>query len=256
MHTKQTIKNQIEKLGIKGTDTLLIHSSMKAIGEVENGADGVIDAFMEYMKDGLLVFPTHTWKQINDEYNVFDVKNEPSCVGILSNMFMGRPGVIRSWHPTHSVAAVGRDAAEYVSGEEKWETPCPRTGCWGKLYDREAKVLFIGCGLKNNTLLHGVEEWNDVPNRISDNYQYLKIQTPEGKVIERPSRRHFPGISANYDKIGEALFEKGIAKNGQIGDGKSIVCDVKGMTDLTTRFLTLDPDLFLNSRPVPINWYR
>ena len=256
MHTKKAIKNQIEQLGIKGTDTLLIHSSMKAIGEVENGADGVIDAFIEYMKDGLLVFPTHTWQQINEEYNIFDVKNELSCVGILSNIFMKRPKAIRSWHPTHSVAAIGKEAAEYTAGEERWETPCPRKGCWGRLYDRSAKVLFIGCSLKNNTLLHGVEEWNDVPNRISDSYQYLKILTPDGKVIDRPSRRHFPGISGSYDKIEEALFENGIAEKGMIGEAESILCDVRGMVDLTTGFLKRDPELFSNSEPIPKDWYR
>ena len=42
MHTKQSIKRQIEELGIKGTDTLLIHSSMKAIGKTEDGVDGCL----------------------------------------------------------------------------------------------------------------------------------------------------------------------------------------------------------------------
>ena len=60
------------------------------------------------------MLPTHTWKQINDEYNVFDVLHEPSCVGILTNIFRQRPGVIRSWHPTHSVAAYGKDAWQSI----------------------------------------------------------------------------------------------------------------------------------------------
>lgn len=79
MYTKQDLKDSIIKIGIRPTDTLFIHSSMKAIGQVEGGADTVLDAFIEYLKDdGLLIFPTHTWKQINDEYNVFDPMTEPS----------------------------------------------------------------------------------------------------------------------------------------------------------------------------------
>ena len=145
LYSKNDIINSIINIGIKSTDTLLVHSSMKSIGKVENGADSVLDAFMEYMKEGLLIFPTYTWKQMNDEYNIFNPETEPSCVGILSNIFRKRPGVIRSLHPTHSVAAYGEDAADYTSGEEKWDTPCPRGGCWGKLYDRKAKILFLGC---------------------------------------------------------------------------------------------------------------
>ena len=47
-------------MNIDQNGTIIVHSSMKSIGEVEGGADTVLDAFSEYMKDGLLVFPTHT----------------------------------------------------------------------------------------------------------------------------------------------------------------------------------------------------
>lgn len=49
MYTKSDLINSIANLGIKPTDTLLIHSSFKSIGRVENGTDTVFDAFIEYM---------------------------------------------------------------------------------------------------------------------------------------------------------------------------------------------------------------
>ncbi|MDP4089124.1 MAG: AAC(3) family N-acetyltransferase [Bacillota bacterium] len=259
MYTKNNLINGIINLGIRQTDTLLVHSSMKVVGQVEHGADTVLDAFMEYMRDGLLIFPTHTWAQINDEYNVFNPETEPSCVGILTNMFMKRPGVVRSWHPTHSVAAYGRDAAEYVSGEELWDTPCSRGGCWGKLYDKGAKILFLGCSLRSNTFLHGVEEWNNIPNRLADTYQALKIITPEGEEIECPQRRHYSStgdVSKNYGKMLEPFHYTGIARRGFIGDAESVLCDVVGMAALTTSFLRLNQDLFADNEPVPVEWYR
>lgn len=67
---------------------------------------------------GLLLLPTHTWKTINAENPVFDVDNEPACVGILPNLFLKRPGVIRSLHPTHSMAGYGKDAASYLDGKK------------------------------------------------------------------------------------------------------------------------------------------
>ena len=45
MFTKEQLKEQIRQMGIQPNDTVLIHTSMKAIGEVEGGADTVIDAF-------------------------------------------------------------------------------------------------------------------------------------------------------------------------------------------------------------------
>jgi len=258
MYTKEQLLKQIQELGIQPSDTLLIHSSMKSIGPVDGGADTVLDAFIEYMQDGLLIFPTHTWKQMNAEYNVFDVVNEPSCVGILTELFRKRPGVIRSWHPTHSVAALGKDANEYVSGEEQWDTPCPRQGCWGKLYDRHAKILFIGCGLNRNTIIHGVEEWNNIPNRLTG-HQPLKVLTPDGRLLDTPMRRHHSpvgNISENYIILEEPLVDSGIATIGRLGDARTILCDVVPMVDLTSSFLQKNPDLFLTQQPIPREWYK
>lgn len=258
IYTKTDLIKQVEALGVRSNDTLCIHSSMKAIGEVEGGADTVLDALIEYLNKGLLIFPTHTWDRMNENHTIFNPLTDPSCVGILSNLFMKRTGVVRSLHPTHSVAALGRDAAEYIRGEERRETPCPRNGCWGKLYDRGAKILFIGCDLTKNTIIHGVEEWNHIPHRLVEKYQPYKILTPEGKIIDRPFLGHDSSrgdISKNYDKLEEPLLKTGIAKLGRIGDAKTYICDVGRMVDLTTVFLKKKPDLFADRAPIPPEWY-
>lgn len=259
MFTKQDLLDSISKIGILPSDTLLVHSSMKAIGQVDGGADTVLDAFIEYLQDdGLLIFPTHTWKQMNDEYNVFNPLTEPSCVGLLTNLFLKRLGVIRSLHPTHSVAALGKDAAEYTSGEEQFDTPCSRDGCWGKLYDRNAKILFLGCSLKRNTFLHGVEEWINIPNRLMAEPRQLKIVNPDGGTIDRPLRsHHFPSgnVSYNYDKMLAPFLHYKVAKDGKIGDAESVLCDAVGIADITSKFLHKNPELFDDNNPIPEEWY-
>ena len=42
-------------MGIQPNDTVLIHISLKSVGEVADGADGLIDAFCEYLTDGLFL---------------------------------------------------------------------------------------------------------------------------------------------------------------------------------------------------------
>lgn len=259
MYTKQNLIDSLIEIGIKPSDTLLVHSSMKAIGEVDGGADTVLDAFIEYLKDdGLLILPTHTWEQINDKYNVFNPKTEPSCVGLLTNLFLKKPGVIRSLHPTHSIAALGKDALEYTSGEELFDTPCSRNGCWGKLYDRKAKILFLGCSLKKNTFIHGVEEWSNIPNRLMDKPRQLKIVSPDGSIIDRPLRSHFfskGDVSSNYDKLLAPFLYYQVANKSKIGDAESVLCDAVGMANITTNFLQRDPKLFEDGNPIPKDWY-
>ena len=50
MYTKQDLIQCLKDMGLKSTDAIMVHSSMKAIGEVEGGADTVVDAFMEYFE--------------------------------------------------------------------------------------------------------------------------------------------------------------------------------------------------------------
>ena len=52
MYTKEQLKKQVENMGLTGEETILIHSSMKSIGEVEGGADTVLDAWIEYFGHG------------------------------------------------------------------------------------------------------------------------------------------------------------------------------------------------------------
>ena len=92
MHTKNTLIKDIEHAGIKPNGTLIIHSSMKSLGQVEGGAETVLDVFIEYMKEGLLLFPTHSWSEKNLKDGIYNPKTEPSNVGILPNLFMKRDG--------------------------------------------------------------------------------------------------------------------------------------------------------------------
>ena len=257
MYTKADLIKAFKEIGINPEGTLLVHSSMKAVGEVEGRADTVIDAFLEYMQDGLLVFPTHSWSEENNEDNKFNPETEKSCVGILTNVFRKRKEVFRSLHPTHSLAAFGKDAEKFISGEEKVETPCPRDGCYGKLYDREAQILFLGCTLKSNTFIHGVEEWNQIPNRLGETPVDYKIILKD-KVMERPVHPHqapVEDVSKNYDKLKKPLLEKNICHKGKIGDAVSYLCQAKEMADLTSRFLQKNQDLFLDDQPIPEEWY-
>lgn len=255
-YSKSDLISSIEKIGLKPTDTVLIHSSYKAMGNVEGGPEIVLDAFIEYMKEGLLIFPTHTWKSVLPEKPIFNVQEEKPCIGILPTLFLKRPGVKRSVHPTHSVAAIGEGADEYLSGEENMTTPCGRKGCWGKLYDMEAKILFLGDVMVKNTFLHSVEEWSNIPNRLTPETTAYTI-VDGNKEFEMNCHRHVGyDYSQHYIKMRDPFLAKGIAVKGYIGDGLSYLCDAKGMADLTTDYLKRNLNLFANDEPIPLEWYE
>lgn len=267
-YNKQQLKDQLESMGLKGGETILIHSSMKAIGVVNGGADTVLDVWMEYFKNGLLLLPTHTWKTVNADNPVYNPYTTPSCVGLLTNMFMKRDGVIRSLHPTHSMSGYGKNAAEYLAGEEYNNTPCTPGGCYDRLKEVGGKVLLVGVGHERNTYIHSVEEVLNVPNRLSDMPMELVIELQEesnnsGKLppYNRDEgwkkhtdnklcrkvyvRKHYnaqqPHISEDFVKLNQIFLDSGVVRKVKFGDADSLLCDAKGMFNIVRQVIAPDP---------------
>lgn len=252
MHTKDSLMSDLANMGIDPTGTVLVHSSMKSIGDVEGRADTVLDALSDYMREGLLVLPAHTWSYINKDHPRFEAANSPVCVGILPELFRHRPGVIRSLHPTHSVAALGRDAASFTAGDERFDTPCHRQSAWGKLLDRKGQILLVGVDLRRNTFIHGIEEWVDVPDRLTAEPEPLVTVLPDGTEIQVPSRRHQgPFSSEFFGKVEELLEEKGAMRRGRFGDAEVRICDTVRLMEVLEPVLRENPYLFADDRPLP-----
>lgn len=255
MHTQSSLIKDIEKIGVNKEGTLLIHSSMKAIGEVDGRGDTVIDAFIDYMKEGLLLFPTHTWSEDNLKDGIYNPKTEPSCVGLLTNLFRKRQGTTRSMHPSHSVTAMGKRAKEYTDRDDQFEnyTPCPTGGCFDGLYDEDAQILFFGVPLTRNTYIHVIEEKLDIPNRINNKARDIKMIYENGDVRETKLYGHFStlgDVSQNYGKLLKPMLEMGMAKEGKIGDATSYLVKVRPMSDWVTKMLKDDPDLFSDNNEI------
>lgn len=259
IYTKDTLKQQLKEMGLKETDNLMLHSSMKAIGNTENGADTVIDAFMEYLSQGLFMTPAHTWKQMNEEYNIFDPKTEPACVGIIPNIFLKRKNVVRSLHPTHSIAAYGINAEEFVKGEENITTPCGIGGCWNRLYDINAKILLAGVTHIRNTYIHAIEEVFDVPERFTEKPTLFKIKMPDGNLKEINMYRHYnpktAHISESFDKMLDGYFETGAAKKVKFGNAECILCDAVKLFEVTEKILKKEINCFIDREEIPQQWY-
>jgi aminoglycoside 3-N-acetyltransferase len=252
MHTLESLVTDLKTLGIEPNDTLMVHSSMKAIGEVEGGADTVLDALQSVLSEGLLILPTHTWKEWNNPGGLFDPEREPSCVGVLTEIFRKRPGVFRSLHPSHSVAAWGVGAEEYVQGEEYAKSPGPRDGCWGRLYDHRAKILFLGAKSNTNTYLHSVEEWYDIDERVAETPTRFRVKKGD-EILELDICKHhskFWDPSQNFDKIEPLAVERGIAKVGIVGDATSVLMEAVGLADMVAILLEKNAHLFDQDTPL------
>lgn len=146
--TRMDIVRGLRDVGLHPGAVMLMHSSLSSMGHVEGGADAVIDALLEVVGlDGLASVPTHTWNTVRARQPVFHVRLSPSIVRHITEVFRHRPDAVRSRHPAHSVAAIGRRSTEYVQGHELCQTPCGRESPYGRLCAWGGHLLFLGVQL-------------------------------------------------------------------------------------------------------------
>lgn len=233
-------------LGITKGDNLLVHSSLHSLGEFEDKAKIVIEALLSVLgKDGTLIMPTLSYENVTLNYPYFDVKKTPSCVGGLTEYFRQRKDILRSVHPTHSFAAVGADASDYLQDHYLDNTPAGKNSPLVKLKKANGKILFIGCKLRPNTSMHAVEELVEPPYLFGKESVYF-ITDNEGKQYRKKYRNHnFIGYRQRYDRI-EKIIDKKYLSRGKILSADSFLLDSAKMWEVALKKLSEEPFYFVD----------
>ena len=251
--TKAVFLRQFADAGLKHDDTVMIHSSMKKIGDVDGGAETFFQALEEYFADGLIVFPTLTWQIGLEAYaastgNVYSVRDSATNISLLPELFRKRDGVVRSLLPTHSLAAKGRDAEEFCKIDPAAiKTPLPWDSPWGRLYERKAKILFIGCTIQSCTYFHAIEEKADIPGLYDPVPKHVKIIDYDGRETEIDMYRHL-GVHSKYYRLPESLlFAANAMYMTRIGDARTYVADAQKAADEILKLLKVNPHFFTDS---------
>ena len=256
MVNKGDVYALLSGLGVKSSDTVMIHTSMRAIGGVEGGCDGLIDAFCEYLSDGLFLIPTHTWANVNREQPIYDVRSTEPCIGALPTVAAFRYDGVRSLHPTHSVAAFGKRASEFVKGEEKASTPCTEGGAWRRLYDEDAWILLLGVGLDKNTYIHAVDEILDLDGKLGE-VRELTVIDGEGREYKTDFRPHSHATSQYFINYKKPLDELSVLSYGTLGNATVTAMKARELTRVLLHiWKSAEWDLTEEYREIPVSYYE
>jgi len=244
------LKQDLKNIGVSQGDVLVVHSSFKSMGHVEGGAACVIDALKAAVgEEGTLVFPTFTYAT-SCESSFFSNTETPSCVGYLSEFFRKSEGVLRTNHPTHSVAIWGalRDALN--EGVELDDTPMGPHAPYRKFAGYGAKILMLGCSLSHNSILHAVEELAELPYVLRQHQEFTVVDS-QGNVTQRRIRRHNFNrpdgrcILQRYDRTLDVLSE-GDYSIAQIHGAQSILLSSAALVEKALKKLQQDPLYFID----------
>jgi aminoglycoside N3'-acetyltransferase len=195
--TVRRFAEDLRRLGLAEGDLVCVHSSLNAVGFLVRGPDTVIDALGSVVGErGTVMMPTFSvggssYRYVKSAPPPFDPQRTAATTGTLPERFRHHPGVLRSLHPTHSVAARGPLAEELLRGHEDSETPFGDGTPYARLGPLGGKVLLLNCNA--NSLLHRMQEEIDWPNHYREEPFTLQVVTPEGLRSVR-IRVHGPGF--------------------------------------------------------------
>lgn len=242
----ESLLRDFDDLGIGTGSRVLVHSSLRAVGTVERGPDGLVDALLAAIgPTGTLVVPTFTYRSEH-----FDPVTTPGRTGAVSEAVRRRPGAFRSLHPFYSVAAIGPDAVGLCMDHEL----LAGTGV-GSPLDRHAAlgglIVLIGVGHEADTTIHVGEFHADAP--------YLdipfdpawpttaEVTTPDGPMTCSYDR--FPGCSRAFGILEPQLRARGVVRDGPVGGATAQVVPGQAVIEETVALLARNEAALLCADP-------
>jgi aminoglycoside 3-N-acetyltransferase len=220
------IAEDLRSLGVREGTTLLVHSSLSSLGFVVGGAPSVIRALRAALgPEGTL-----------------DLLQTPSCVGAISEAFRTMPGVTRSLHPTHSVAATGPRSKAITEGHELASTPCGEGTPYAKIIAAGGQILFLGATLDQNTMFHTLEAFAAVPYLMRGDSEVFAVTGADGRSREVPFRRHARGPDRRFAATTDLLAQNGILRRGKVAASTSLLVEAAPMAELMRDLLRQDPN--------------
>ncbi len=262
-YSKEDIIRQLEAMNAPRDKMVMLHSSLRAIGKVAGGAEGLLDILIEYFtkEGGLLCIPTHTWHNLDREITL-DMKSDDTCLGAFSSVAIRDGRGYRTESPTHSVVIFGdrKKAEEAAKGEVFAKTPTAPETVYGKLYELSGYVLLVGVAQNRNTYLHTVDEMLKIPNRMENKAIPVAIKKENGDVVKRELSLFFTDytedISDRFIKYDTPFRYHGCITDGFLGNAPCQLCDARKMKEVVEEiYKNAKDDPLKTEQPIPQKYY-
>jgi aminoglycoside N3'-acetyltransferase/dienelactone hydrolase len=241
----------LRTLGIANGDLVFCHSSLRSFGHVDGGPSTVVQALLEAVgSGGTLVAPIFRRFFWEGPQQVWDRERSPSLMGAISEAVRTWPGVRRSSHAPHPVAAVG-PLAEELTGR-RHRTDFALDSPFARLLELDAWVLLLGVDYGICTLIHLLEERLEVPYRHWTELAGTVIEDGVARRQSFPFLARYEGVFNDFAPLGRRLEAEGLVRTTTVGSSLLRAFRARDLHDCGLQALRQDP-LFLvsaDSRPL------
>lgn len=251
--TVDTMASDLDRLGVKSGQTILVHGSLSSLGWVCGGPPAVVDALMNVIgEEGTIVMPTHSpgnrdpnnmgsppvpeswYDTIRTQMPPYRPAVTPTRgMGAIAECFRSYPEVRRSDHPQHSFAAWGSEA-EFVVGDHPLDYSLGEQSPLARVYDLDGDVLFLGTTHATNTSLHLAEYRSSID---IDRTTHASAVLVDGER-EWVRWEDLALDDGDFDACGKAFETRypDIVDNGQVGVGEATLSSQQALVDFAVEW--------------------
>jgi len=230
----------LRRLGVESGDTVMVHASLRAIGPVEGGAGGVLEALEHAVGPrGTLLM---TLGARADE--PFDASTTPADpdVGYLAEAFRRRAGTLVTDHPEGRFGARGGRAGELLMNPP-WHDYYGPGSALERLCRWGGRVLRLGADLETTTLLHYAEYLAPLAEKrrvrrhrrvVRDGAAvdvHVDCLDDEHGIVDYPDGDYFGRLLTDY-------LAEGRARTGAVGGARSELIDANDLLTFGVRWMT------------------
>jgi aminoglycoside 3-N-acetyltransferase len=230
--TRDQLLQDLRALGLTPNMDLIVHSSLSAVGPIQNGPNTLIDAILEAiapngtLPGGTLLVPSFN----HFAAKLYNPLATPTLNGALPDALWRRPDAKRSLHGSHPLAAIGPKADHYLHNHLKagiWSMESPI----GRLIQNDGYILSLGVTHDTSTAYHVAEVAANAPciHQFSNSDNILLDGHPQKS----------PGLAwrngdcpVPTDQLDTALDQQNLQRHGQVGQAKSTLARVKDIFTL------------------------
>jgi aminoglycoside 3-N-acetyltransferase len=254
MHSKEQLANDIRKLGIEAGNTILLHASVRAVGEIAGGPDQIHLAFKDVLTAQGTLIMYASCPRYYDEVGRGNLTKEQEAE-IFEKLPAFDPltarsdrdnGTLVEFFRTYPDSRVNRHVARFVVWGKQANyliSDQPSNYAFGlhspldRFLGLNGKIVLLGSDHDAVTFLHYVEHVADIPGKRIARYQ---VPVMENGCRVWHAMEEFDtsgdGVHANWPdrffaKIVDSLLTKTRNKGARVGNAVTYILSARELLD-------------------------
>jgi aminoglycoside 3-N-acetyltransferase len=252
MHARAQLAAEFRSLGVGVGDLVMLHASVRSVGEVAGGPDEIHLALKDALTaEGTLVMyascpqyvdevgrghlTAEQEREILEKLPPFDAATARSARdnGALVELLRTYPGSRVNDHPARFV--VWGRGADRLRAPQPWDYAFGRGSLLERFVEAEGKILLLGCDHDTVTFLHYVEHIADIPDKRIARFkvpvleQGVRVWRDMAEVDTSAQGAHANWPDRFFARIVDGCLAEAGNEGGCVGDARSYLLSARAL---------------------------